>query len=52
MIVVCYHLAWMQALKVLRQLENSKSVDVMPLARLYAGAMCDRVTEGAKSSTR
>lgn len=40
------------ALKVLRQLEKSKSVDVMPLARLYAGVMCDRLTEGATPSTR
>ncbi|KAG0609799.1 hypothetical protein M758_7G014800 [Ceratodon purpureus] len=40
------------ALKVLRQLEKTKSVDVIPLARLYAGVMCDRLTEGATFSTR
>lgn len=50
--VFCYHLSRLQALKVLRQLEKSKSVDVMPLARLYAGVMCDRLTEGATPSTR
>lgn len=38
------------ALKVLRQVEKTKSVDVMPLARLYTGVMCDRVTERANSS--
>lgn len=42
----------LQALKVLRSLNKAKHVDVMPLAKLYAGLMCDRVTADSNSSTR
>lgn len=45
-------MALLQALKSLKILEKDRNVDVMTLAKLYAGLLCDHVTGSSNLSTR